>query len=46
MDNHEPNQQESRDSSDVVSFDDEPLILVDEHDREVGFLDKASAHLG
>ena len=38
--------QESRDSRDVVSFDDEPLILVDEHDREVGFLDKASAHLG
>jgi isopentenyl-diphosphate delta-isomerase len=46
LDNHELNQQESRDSRDVVSFDDEPLILVDEHDREVGFLDKASAHLG
>jgi isopentenyl-diphosphate delta-isomerase len=46
LDNHELNQHESRDSRDVVSFDDEPLILVDEHDREVGFLDKASAHLG
>ncbi|MDR3416764.1 MAG: isopentenyl-diphosphate Delta-isomerase [Nevskia sp.] len=30
----------------VVSFDDEPLVLVDEQDREIGFLDKASAHLG
>lgn len=46
MDNHEPSEQESRDSTEVVSFDDEPLILVDEHDREIGFLDKASAHLG
>lgn len=33
-------------SSDVVSFQDEPLVLVDEHDRETGFLDKAAAHLG
>jgi len=33
-------------SGSVVSFHDEPLVLVDEHDREMGFLDKASAHLG
>lgn len=30
----------------VVSFDDETLILVDGADREIGFLDKASAHDG
>lgn len=30
----------------IVSFDDEPLILVDAADRESGFLDKASAHDG
>ena len=30
----------------VVSFQDEPLVLVDEHDRETGFLVKASAHHG
>jgi isopentenyl-diphosphate delta-isomerase len=30
----------------VVSFDDEPLILVDAEDREIGFLPKAEAHLG
>ncbi len=30
----------------VVSFDDEPLILVDADDREVGYLAKADAHLG
>jgi len=30
----------------VVSFDDEPLILVDGDDRELGFLDKAAAHRG
>ena len=30
----------------VVSFDDEPLILVDAADRELGFLDKAAAHRG
>jgi len=29
-----------------VSFDDEPLILVDEQDRDVGFLDKAACHDG
>ncbi|WP_267221154.1 isopentenyl-diphosphate Delta-isomerase [Dyella silvae] len=29
-----------------VSFQDEPLVLVDEHDQETGFLDKASAHSG
>lgn len=33
-------------SKEVVSFDDEPLILVDKDDREIGFLDKTSAHLG
>ena len=35
-----------QDAERVVSFDDEPLVLVDDHDREIGFLDKASAHLG
>ena len=30
----------------VVSFDDEPLILVDEQDNEVGYLLKAEAHMG
>ena len=30
----------------VVSSDDEQLILVDGHDREIGFLAKAHAHLG
>ncbi|TAM13099.1 MAG: isopentenyl-diphosphate Delta-isomerase [Nevskiaceae bacterium] len=30
----------------VVSFDDEPLVLVDSDDREVGFLEKAEAHRG
>lgn len=30
----------------VVSFDDEDLILVDAQDREIGFLDKARAHDG
>jgi len=29
-----------------VSFDDEPLILVDELDRDVGFLDKSACHDG
>jgi isopentenyl-diphosphate delta-isomerase len=33
-------------SKDVVSFQDEPLVLVDEHDHETGFLDKVSAHRG
>lgn len=33
-------------SSDVVSFDDEPLVLVDHDDSEIGFLDKARAHEG
>jgi isopentenyl-diphosphate delta-isomerase len=33
-------------SSHIVSFQDEPLVLVDESDRETGFLDKASAHSG
>lgn len=30
----------------VVSSDDEELILVDSHDREIGFLAKADAHRG
>jgi isopentenyl-diphosphate delta-isomerase len=30
----------------VVSFDDEPLVLVDAQDRELGYLDKAAAHRG
>ncbi|MEO7875461.1 MAG: isopentenyl-diphosphate Delta-isomerase [Dokdonella sp.] len=30
----------------VVSFDNEPLILVDEDDREIGYLPKSEAHLG
>lgn len=30
----------------VVSSDDEPLILVDENDRQIGTLDKASCHDG
>ena len=29
-----------------VSFDDEPLILVNENDEVVGYLDKASCHVG
>ncbi len=33
-------------SKDIVSFHDEPLVLVDEHDRETGFLDKLAAHAG
>lgn len=46
MDNQETEQQEWRDSREVVSFDDEPLVLVDHDDQEIGFLDKASAHVG
>lgn len=30
----------------IVSFDSEPLILVDEHDREIGYQDKLSCHTG
>ncbi len=30
----------------AVSFDDEPLILVDSHDNEIGTLQKADAHRG
>ena len=37
---------ELQDADRIVSFDDEPLVLVDEQDREIGFMDKASAHLG
>ncbi|AFC87528.1 isopentenyl-diphosphate Delta-isomerase [Frateuria aurantia] len=33
-------------SAPIVSFDDEPLVLVDAADIELGFLDKASAHRG
>jgi isopentenyl-diphosphate Delta-isomerase len=32
--------------AEIVSSDDEPLILVDELDREVGHLDKAACHDG
>ncbi|MFJ3486941.1 isopentenyl-diphosphate Delta-isomerase [Pseudomonas sp. NPDC090202] len=35
-----------RQSREVVSFNDEPLVLVDQNDREIGFLDKQSAHQG
>ena len=30
----------------IVSFESEPLILVDKHDRETGTLDKAACHDG
>jgi len=30
----------------IVSFDDEPLILVDEQNRVKGYLDKAACHVG
>lgn len=30
----------------IVSFDDEPLVLVDDEDRELGFCPKAEAHAG
>jgi isopentenyl-diphosphate delta-isomerase len=30
----------------AVSFDTEPLILVDEHDREIGHRNKSECHLG
>jgi len=46
LDNRDLRSREWRDSKSVVSFDDEPLILVDAQDREIGFLDKASAHEG
>jgi isopentenyl-diphosphate Delta-isomerase len=46
LDNREPVHREWPDSKNVVSFDDEPLVLVDDEDREIGFLDKASAHVG
>ncbi|WP_430390011.1 isopentenyl-diphosphate Delta-isomerase [Dyella sp. 20L07] len=46
MTNRELDNQESAWSRNVVSFQDEPLVLVDEHDHETGFLDKASAHSG
>lgn len=31
---------------DKVSFDDEPLILVDEHDNEIGYRSKGECHAG
>jgi isopentenyl-diphosphate delta-isomerase len=37
---------ELQDAERVVSFDDEPLVLVDEQDRELGYMDKAAAHQG
>ena len=36
----------ARDDSQIVSFDDEPLILVDEHDNVVGHRSKAACHDG
>lgn len=36
----------ARRANEVISFDDEPLVLVDADDRELGFLDKATAHRG
>ena len=30
----------------TVSFDDEPLILVDEHDNEIGYRSKGACHAG
>jgi isopentenyl-diphosphate delta-isomerase len=33
-------------NDEVVSSDDEPLILVDENDREIGFLSKGECHDG
>ncbi|SFL20844.1 isopentenyl-diphosphate delta-isomerase [Azotobacter beijerinckii] len=44
--NQEQECRQWRHSMDVVSFNDEPLVLVDERDQEIGFLDKASAHQG
>jgi isopentenyl-diphosphate delta-isomerase len=41
-----PNDCRWRHSSEVVSFNDEPLVLVNQFDQEIGFLDKESAHLG
>jgi len=46
LDNAEVERQDWRDSNEIVSFDDEPLVLVDHDDREVGFMDKAAAHTG
>lgn len=46
MANRELDNDEGAWSRSVVSFQDEPLVLVDEHDRETGFLDKATAHRG
>ncbi len=37
---------EMQDADRIVSFDDEPLVLVDEEDRDIGYLDKAAAHQG
>lgn len=46
MANRELDYYEGQSSSSVVSFQDEPLVLVDELDQVMGFLDKASAHSG
>lgn len=35
-----------RNKREQVSFDDEPLVVVDEQDRVLGYLDKASCHDG
>ncbi len=39
-------QQHWQQSQEIVSFNDEALVLVDEFDQAIGFLDKASAHVG
>lgn len=44
--NRELDYYEGQSSSSIVSFHDEPLVLVDERDQVMGFLDKASAHSG
>ncbi len=46
MTNRELDYYQGQSSSSVVSFHDEPLVLVDERDQEMGFLDKAAAHSG
>ena len=44
--NRELDYHEGQSSSSVVFFHDEPLVLVDERDQVMGFLDKAAAHSG
>ena len=35
-----------RDNTTIVSFDDEPLMLVDTSDNVIGFEEKLTAHTG